>query len=376
MDYAATAPLLPQAREAMQPYLAEEYGNPSAVYESGRRAKSAIDKARRTVAASLGALPREIYFTSGGSEADNWAIIGACLKNRQKNHVITTKIEHHAVLETCHFLESFGIEVTYLDTDANGFVDPEEVHRVMRPETGLVSVMAANNEIGTIEPISQIGQMAHAGGALFHTDAVQAYGHIDLQVKDLPVDLLSISAHKIGGPKGVGALYMRQGLELPSFMHGGSQERGKRAGTENTAGIVGFAAAAQQFIAERQVREARLRTLRDELAQSVLESTADVIVTGPPADSDRRLPGHLSLAFKHIPSELLLVKLDEEGIAASAGSACAAGSLEPSHVLQAIHAPEAYLGGSLRLTLGEGTTQEDVQKTAAALKQIAASLQG
>ncbi len=374
MDYAATAPMLPESAQAMAPFLHEEFGNPSAVYAEGRRAKNAIDQARRTVAHSLGAAAREICFTSGGSEADNWAVIGAWLQDRRKNHVVTTKIEHHAVLRSCAFLESMGVRVTYLDTDEKGLIDEEQLRSAMCPETALVSIMTANNEIGTIEPVSRIGEIVHAGGALFHTDAVQAYGHIPLQLKDMPVDLLSISAHKIGGPKGVGALFIRQGLELPSFIHGGAQERGKRAGTENTAGIVGFAAAAQRFTADREEREGRLRRLRDELAGRILNGVKDVMITGPAIDSEQRLPGHLSLAFRNIPSELLLVRLDEAGIAASAGSACAAGSLEPSHVLQAVHVPQEYLQGALRLTLGEGTTRDDVEQTADVLIRTAASL--
>lgn len=367
LDNAATTPTAPEVIEAMLPYYEERYGNPSAIYEFGEKSKMAIDEARAYIAESIGARPQEIYFTSGGTESDNWAIKATAESlGHRGNHIITSKIEHHAVLRTCEYLEHNGYEVTYLDVDANGMVRPEVVRRAIRPTTILISIMTANNEIGTIEPIARIGMMAGRMGIRFHTDAVQAYGHLPLNVNTLHVDMLSASAHKFNGPKGVGFLYIREGKNLPPFEHGGGQERERRAGTENVPGIVGMGRAARlahQTMAERAESEIRLR---DCLIYSILKEIPLVRLNG---DWKKRLPNNVNFCISYINGGSLLVMLDEDGVCASAGSACATGETEPSHVLTAIGVESELARGSLRLTLGEKTTREDIDYTVQCIKK-------
>lgn len=443
MDHAATTPLSKDALEAMMPYLTTEYGNASTVYTYGQRAKAAVERSRRTIAATIGAKPSEIYFTSGGTESDNWALIGAAEAGREQlsktlssnsqtkilqpqdsaavdqnyrcsskasmrvGHIITDMIEHHAILHTCAYLEKRGFDVTYLPVDHEGHVDPDAVMAAIRPDTLLVSIMVANNEIGTLEPIVEIGARLQKHAAetgqriLFHTDAVQAYAHIPLDVDELKVDLMSTSSHKLNGPKGVGFLYLRRGVKLPSFLHGGEQERGRRAGTENVAGIVGFARAAElacgvkpqpmtstsdtdtdttsttsAHAAESPLdrmaqRIAQETTVRDHLIQRLLDEIPYTSLNGDPT---HRLPNNVNVCFKYIEGETLLLLLNEKHIYASAGSACASGSLEPSHVLTAIGIPHEDAYGSLRLTIGPETTLEDVDEVVDLMKPIIACL--
>lgn len=474
MDHAATTPLSKDALEAMMPYLTTDYGNASTVYTCGQRAKAAVERSRRTIAATIGAKPSEIYFTSGGTESDNWALIGACEAGREQiakahrsvenelhgkeamqlrsidqtealqpqasptaddlefqsickasmkcGHIITDTIEHHAILNTCAYLEKRGFDVTYLPVDHEGHVDPDAVMAAIRPDTLLVSIMVANNEIGTLEPIAEIGarlqKHAEESGQriLFHTDAVQAYAHIPLNVDELKVDLMSASSHKLNGPKGVGFLYVRRGVKLPSFLHGGEQERGRRAGTENVAGIVGFARAAelacgvnpQPMTASSAVacgatpqpmtsasggdtavpstagahaaassldrmarRIAQESAVRDHLIQRLLDEIPYTSLNGDPT---HRLPNNVNVCFKYIEGETLLLLLNEKHIYASAGSACASGSLEPSHVLTAIGIPHEDAYGSLRLTIGPETTIADVDEVVDLMKPIIAQL--
>lgn len=455
MDHAATTPLSKDALEAMMPYLTTEYGNASTVYTYGQRAKAAVERSRRTIAATIGAKPSEIYFTSGGTESDNWALIGAAEAGREQlsktlssnsqakilqpqdssaavdqnyrcsskasmrvGHIITDTIEHHAVLNTCAYLEKRGFDVTYLPVDHEGHVDPDAVMAAIRPNTLLVSIMVANNEIGTIEPIAEIGArlQKHAEETgqriLFHADAVQAYAHIPLDVDELKVDLMSASSHKLNGPKGVGFLYLRRGVKLPSFLHGGEQERGRRAGTENVAGIVGFARAAElacgvntqvpaltcganpqpmtstsdtdtaatstagahtaaSSLAPMAQRIAQESAVRDHLIQRLLDEIPYTSLNGDPT---HRLPNNVNVCFKYIEGETLLLLLNEKHIYASAGSACASGSLEPSHVLRAIGVAHEDAYGSLRLTIGPETTLEDVDEVVDLMKPIIAHL--
>lgn len=358
LDNAATTPTAPEVIEAMLPYYEERYGNPSAVYEFGNKSKTAIEEARTYIAESIGAKPQEIYFTAGGSEADNWALKATAESlGHRGNHIITTRIEHHAVLRTCEYLEHNGYEVTYLDVDRYGMVHPEAVRRALRPTTILISVMTANNEIGTIEPISRIGALAGRYGIRFHTDAVQAYGQIPLNVNMLGVDLLSASAHKFNGPKGIGFLYIREGRNIPPFVHGGDQERKSRAGTENVPGIVGMGRAARLAHETMQEREEKESRLRDYLIYSILKEVPLARLNG---DWKRRLPGNADFCFDYIDGSNLLVMLDMDGICASAGSACSAGQSEPSHVLTAIGVGERQARGALRLTLSGTTTREDI----------------
>lgn len=372
LDNAATTPTAPEVIEAMLPYYEERYGNPSAVYEFGNKSKNAIEEARAYIAESIGAKPQEIYFTAGGSESDNWAIKATAESlGHRGNHIITTKIEHHAVLKTCDYLERNGYEVTYLDVDKNGMVHPEMVKRAIRPTTILVSVMTANNEIGTIEPIARIGALTSRYGIRFHTDAVQAYGQIPLNVNALRVDLLSASAHKFNGPKGVGFLYIREGRNIPPFVHGGDQERKNRAGTENVPGIVGMGVAsrlAHETMAEREERESRLR---DYLIYSILKEVPLSRLNG---DWKRRLPGNADFCFDFVDGGSLLVMLDMDGICASAGSACTSGQSEPSHVLTAIGVKEEQARGALRLTLGGATTREDIDYVVEKIKKNVSEL--
>ncbi len=435
MDHAATTPLSKDALEAMMPYLTTDYGNASTVYTYGQRAKAAVERSRRTIAATIGAKPSEIYFTSGGTESDNWALISTCEAGREQlskalqpqataaavdqkyrcsskasmkcGHIITDQIEHHAILHTCAYLEKRGFDVTYLPVDHEGHVDPDAVMAAIRPDTLLVSIMVANNEIGTLEPIAEIGARLQKHAAetgqriLFHTDAVQAYAHIPLDVDELKVDLMSASSHKLNGPKGVGFLYLRRDVKLPSFLHGGEQERGRRAGTENVAGIVGFARAAElacglkpqsmtltsdtgtgttstasthaaaSSIDRMAQRIAQESAVRDHLIQRLLDEIPYTSLNGDPT---HRLPNNVNVCFKYIEGETLLLLLNEKHIYASAGSACASGSLEPSHVLTAIGIPHEDAYGSLRLTIGPETTIADVDEVVDLMKPIIAQL--
>lgn len=372
LDNAATTRTAPEVVEAMLPYFSESYGNPSSVYSFAAKNKDAVTGARETIAKILGADTSEIYFTAGGTESDNWALKAAAEAYASKGkHIITTKIEHHAILHTGAYLEKRGYEVTYLDVDENGVVSPAAVEAAIRPDTILISVMFANNEIGTIEPIREIGQIARAHGVLFHTDAVQAFGQIPIQVDDCCIDMLSASGHKLNGPKGIGFLYIRKGVKIRSFIHGGAQERKRRAGTENVPGIIGLGAAAQRAARSMEERTAKERELRDHLIGRVLAEIPYSRLNGHPTD---RLPNNANFSFQFIEGESLLIMLDMKGICASSGSACTSGSLDPSHVLLAIGLPHEIAHGSLRLTLGEETTREDIDYVVDALKEIVARL--
>ena len=357
-DNAATTAVSPSVLRAMEPFYTELYGNPSSLYSVGQKAKKALEEARRNIAACLNADPNEIFFTSGGSEADNWAIKGTAhlLAKKGKRHIITTKFEHHAVLHACASLEKEGFEVTYLEVHRNGIVRPEEVEAAIREDTALVTVMYANNEIGTIQPIEEIGEICRRRGVLFHTDAVQATGHLPIDVKKENIDMLSMSAHKFHGPKGIGALYCRRGVFLQPLIEGGAQERGKRAGTENIPGIVGMVAALKEANANIDANAEKVSALRDRLIEG-LEKIPHSALNG---DRTKRLPGNVSFCFEGIEGESLLLLLDAKGICASSGSACTSGSLDPSHVLLAIGRPHEVAHGSLRLTLSEENTQEEV----------------
>ena len=367
MDHAATTEMLPEVREAMEPYLREEYGNASTSYEMGVRMHDAIEEAREKIAWVIDAQPEEIFFTSGGSESDNWVIKSvAGEKKNSGKHLITTRIEHHAVLRSCQYLESLGYEVTYLDVDDYGLVSAEEVVHALREDTTLVSVMTGNNEIGTLEPIADIGAQLRARGIAFHTDAVQAVGQIPLSMMRLPVDYLSASAHKFHGPKGVGFLYVRRNQDLSSFIHGGSQERGKRAGTENVAGIVGMAQALVIAAQEMPYTRGKLTRLRNYFAERVRHEIPNIRLNGHPY---KRLPGNVNFSIEGIDATALLVLLEEDGICASAGSACNTGQTRISHVIEAIRVPEDYAGGSVRFTMGRDTTRRDVDACVDALKR-------
>lgn len=367
MDHAATTEMLPEVREAMEPYLREEYGNASTSYEMGVRMHDAIEEAREKIAWVIDAQPEEIFFTSGGSESDNWVIKSvAGEKKNSGKHLITTRIEHHAVLRSCQYLESLGYEVTYLDVDDYGLVSAEEVVHALREDTTLVSVMTGNNEIGTLEPIADIGAQLRARGIAFHTDAVQAVGQIPLSMMRLPVDYLSASAHKFHGPKGVGFLYARKNQDLSSFIHGGSQERGKRAGTENVAGIVGMAQALVIAAQEMPYTRGKLTRLRNYFVERVRHEIPNIRLNGHPY---KRLPGNVNFSIEGIDATALLVLLEEEGICASAGSACNTGQTRISHVIEAIRVPENYAAGSVRFTMGRDTTRRDVDACVDALKR-------
>lgn len=368
LDNAATTPVYPEVLETMISYFTEDYGNPSAFYSFAGRAKKGVDEARDILAAGIGANANEIYFTGGGSESDNWALKATAEAYADKGrHIITTKIEHHAILHTCAYLEKKGYEVTYLDVDENGLISPEKLEEAIRPDTILISVMAANNEIGTIEPLAEIGQIAKKHGVLFHTDAVQAFGHIPLDVNAMNIDMLSASGHKINGPKGIGLMYIRKGVKIRSFIHGGAQERSRRAGTHNVPGIVGFGKAAQLAF-DRMEERSRIETeLRDYLIERVLKEIPYVRLNGHPK---KRLPNNANFCFRFIEGESMLILLDQKGICASSGSACTSGSLDPSHVLLAIGLPHEIAHGSLRLSLSEKTTKEDIDFTVDTLKGI------
>ncbi len=372
LDNAATTRVRREVVDAMLPYFTEEYGNASAVYSLAGGAKEALQKSRDTMAGILGCDSREIYFTGCGSESDNWALKAAAEAYRAKgNHIITTKIEHHAILHTCQWLEKQGVEVTYLDVDESGRMRLDELRAAIRPSTILISVMFANNEIGTIEPIREIGAIAKEQGILFHTDAVQAFGQIPIDVEELHIDMLSASAHKLNGPKGVGLLYIRQGVKIRSFLHGGAQERKRRAGTENIPGIVGFAKAAEIAAATMQERMERETKLRDYLINRVLSEIPYTRLNG---SRTKRLPGNANFSFQFVEGESMLILLDMAGICGSSGSACTSGSLDPSHVLLAIGLPHEIAHGSLRLTLGHETTQEEIDVTVDRLKEIIVKL--
>ena len=371
-DNAATTKLSPAVLEAMMPYLTEEYGNPSSLYRFGNHAKRAIEQARKEVADVLGAEPFEILFTGGGTEADNWVKeIMRSLKARGKNHFITSAVEHHALLHSAQRLQKEGFEVTFIPVDREGQIDPEQVRAAIRPETGLVSIMFANNEIGTIYPIQEIGAICRQAGVLFHTDAVQAAGHLPINVKEMNIDLLSLSAPKFHGPKGVGAFYCRRGIPLPSLIDGGAQERGKRAGTENVAGIVGLGAALRLANEEMSEASARVSAMRDRLIDGILQTVPMCRLNGP---RHNRLPGNCNISFLGIEGESLLLRLDLAGIAASSGSACASSSLDPSHVLLAIGLPHEVAHGSVRLSLSDYNTEEDVDYILEKLPEIVSTL--
>lgn len=368
LDNAATTQLHPQVLQAMTPYFTEYYGNPSSIYSFAGKARKAVTDARETIAEMLRAKREEIYFTAGGSEADNWALKAVAEAYAGKGrHIITTKIEHHAILHTCEYLEKRGYEVTYLDVDGEGVVTPEAVEAAIRPDTILISVMMANNEIGTIEPIAEIGVIAKKHGILFHTDAVQAFGHIEIDVDEMNIDMLSASGHKINGPKGIGFLYVRTGVKIASFIHGGAQERSKRAGTLNVPGIVGFGEAvkiARETLQQRKEYESKLR---DYLIERVLAEIPDSRLNGSRLN---RLPNNANFCFRYIEGESMLIMLDQRGICASSGSACTSGALDPSHVLLAIGLPHEIAHGSLRITLSDKNTKEEIDYTVEELKKI------
>ena len=372
LDNAATTKTAPEVVEAMLPYFTEYYGNPSSVYDFAVHSKEAVTKAREQIAGVLKAKPEEIYFTAGGSESDNWALKAAFEAYKAKgNHIITTKIEHHAILHTCEYLEKRGAKITYLDVDENGIVCLEELEKAITPETILISIMFANNEIGTIQPIREIGEIAQEHKILFHTDAVQAFGQIPIDVDACHIDMLSASGHKLNGPKGIGFLYIRKGVKIRSFVHGGAQERKRRAGTENVPGIVGMGAAVERAMRTMETRTAKERKLRDYLIERIETEIPYCRLNG---DRTNRLPNNVNFSFRFIEGESLLIMLDMKGICASSGSACTSGSLDPSHVLLAIGLPHEIAHGSLRMTLGEETTREDLDYTVDTLKEIVANL--
>ena len=375
LDNAATTEMLPEVSYAMEPYFIKKYGNASTTYELGVEARNAIELAREQVAASIMAKPSEIFFTSGGSESDNWAIKNtAGERKHQGKHIITSKIEHHAVLHSCQYLEELDYKVTYLNVNRDGIVDMNELEKTLRQsEYGanlkervtLISIMYANNEIGTLQPIEEIGKLARKKGIIFHTDAVQAVGQLPISVRRLPIDMLSASAHKFHGPKGMGFLYVREGVELPSFIHGGAQEKGKRAGTENVAGIVGMAKALNIATKEMSRKSRELITLRNYFAKRVLTEIPETVLNG---HSEKRLPGNLNFSFKDVQGTALLVLLEEEGIYASAGSACSSGITSISHVIDAIGVPKEYAYGTIRFSMGRDTSRRDVDRTISVLK--------
>ena len=368
LDRAATTKTSEEVVAAMLPYFTEYYGNPSSVYEFASESKKAVSNARRTIAETLGAQENEIYFTAGGSEADNWALKATAEAYQSKGkHIITTKIEHHAILHTAEYLEKRGFEITYIGVDENGVVKVDELEKAIRPDTILISVMFANNEIGTIQPIKEIGEIAKKHGVLFHTDAVQAYGQLPINVDELHIDMLSSSGHKLNGPKGIGFLYIRKGVKIRSFVHGGAQERKRRAGTENVPGIVGYGKAAEIAAKTMKERTAKEIELRDHLIDRVL---AEVPYTRLNGHRTNRLPNNANFSFQFVEGESLLILLDNNGICASSGSACTSGSLDPSHVLLAIGLPHEIAHGSLRLTLSAETTMEDIDFVVDCIKQI------
>ena len=372
LDNAATTKVAGEVVEAMLPYFTENYGNPSSVYSFASKNKEVITEQREIIADALGAKANEIYFTAGGSESDNWALKATADAYKDKgNHIITTKIEHHAILHTAEYLEKNGFEVTYLDVDENGVVRLEDLKAAIRPTTILISIMYANNEIGTIEPIKEIGAIAKEHGILFHTDAVQAFGQVPINVDECHIDMLSASGHKLNGPKGIGFLYIRKGVKIRSFVHGGAQERKRRAGTENVPGIVGIGTATARAIRTMEQRTAKEAELRNYLIQRVLDEVPYTKLNGHP---ENRLPNNANFSFRFIEGESLLIMLDMKGICASSGSACTSGSLDPSHVLLAIGLPHEIAHGSLRLTLSEETTKEEIDYVVESIKEIVKNL--
>ena len=368
LDNAATTKTAQEAVDAMLPYFTEYYGNASSIYSLGAESKKAMTEAREEIAGSIGASAQEIYFTAGGSESDNWALVAAAEAYESKGkHIITSKIEHHAILHTCEYLEKRGFSITYIDVDENGVLKLDELKKAIRPDTILISVMFANNEIGTIQPIKEIGEIAREHGILFHTDAVQAYGHVQTRVDEFPIDMMSASGHKINGPKGIGFLYIRKGVKIRSFVHGGAQERSRRAGTENIPGIVGLAAAVKKNFANMEERTRKETELRDYLIERIEKEIPYCRLNGHRTD---RLPNNVNFSFQFIEGESLLIMLDMKGICASSGSACTSGSLDPSHVLLAIGLPHEIAHGSLRMTLSEENTKEEIDFVADELKGI------
>lgn len=368
LDNAATTRTAPEVVDAMLPYFTEKYGNPSSVYGFAAENKEVISRQRRVIAEVLGAKENDIYFTAGGTESDNWALTATAEAYASKGkHIITSRIEHHAILHTCEYLEKRGYEVTYLDVDENGLVDPKKVEEALRPDTILISIMTANNEIGTIQPIREIGEIARAHGVLFHTDAVQAFAQIPINVEECHIDMLSASGHKLNGPKGIGFLYIRKGVKIRSFIHGGAQERKRRAGTENVPGIVGLGKAVELAASTMEERAERETKLRDYTIARIEKEIPYCRLNG---DRVKRLPNNINFSFRFIEGESMLIKLDLKGICASSGSACTSGSLDPSHVLLAIGLPHEIAHGSLRMTLGADTTKEDLDYTVDCLKQI------
>lgn len=373
LDNAATTKCAPQAVEAMLPYFSEKYGNASSVYGLGAESKKAVDHARQIIADSLHCTPQEIYFTTGGSESDNWALIATAEANEKKGkHIITTKIEHHAILHTCEYLEKRGFEITYLPVDKDGLISIEDLKNAIRPDTILISVMFANNEIGTIQPMEEIGSLAKEKGILFHTDAVQAYGHVPIDVEKLHLDYLSASGHKLNGPKGVGFLYIRKTVRIGAYLHGGAQERGRRAGTENVPGIVGLGVAVELAMKNMEENMAKETQLRDYLISQMEKNFINCKLNG---SRTKRLPNNVNFSFPFIEGESMLIMLDMKGICASSGSACTSGSLDPSHVLLAIGLPHELAHGSLRLTLSHENTQEEMDTVVNELKKIVERLQ-
>lgn len=372
LDNAATTKTRPEVVEAMLPYFTEKFGNPSSVYEFASQNKKVVDEARETIAKALRGDIQDIYFTAGGSESDNWALKAAAEAYASKgNHIITSKIEHHAILHTCEYLEKHGFEVSYIDVDENGILKLSELKKAIRPTTILISIMFANNEIGTMQPIKEIGEIAKEHNILFHTDAVQAFGQVDIDVNELNIDMLSASGHKLNGPKGIGFLYIRKGLKLKSFVHGGAQERHRRAGTENVTGIVGIGKAVEIAIATMEERQKKEIELRDLLITRVLKEIPYVRLNG---DRTKRLPNNANFSFQFIEGESLLIMLDMQNICASSGSACTSGSLDPSHVLLAIGLPHEIAHGSLRLTLSDETTEEEINYVVDKTKEIVEKL--
>ena len=372
LDHAATTAVHPDVLKEMLPYFTDRFGNPSSVYGFAANNKNKLTEARETIAGALGAKPEEIYFTAGGSESDNWALkCTAEAYGVHGGHIITTKIEHHAILYTCKYLQNRGYDVTYLDVDENGLVDLNTLEAAIRPDTFLISIMFANNEIGTIEPIKEIGEIAHRHGILFHTDAVQAFGQIPIHVDGMNIDMLSASGHKFNGPKGIGFLYIKKGLKLKSFIHGGQQERGRRAGTENVPGIVGIAKACEIAMAEMEKRMKKETELRDYLIERILKEIPYTRLNG---HSKKRLPNNVNISFQFVEGESILIMLDMAGICASSGSACTSGSVDPSHVLLAIGLPHEIAHGSLRLTIGYENTKEEMDTVVDNLKRIITNL--
>lgn len=371
LDNAATTPMAPEVANAMEPFLLDQFGNPSTFYEYGEKARNAIEDSRNRIGDLLGADSSEIYFTGGGTEADNWAIKGIGLSRSELqrslgNHLITTQLEHHAILNSCDYLEKMGVEISYARPNPYGLVSPEQIEKLTRRNTRLISVMHANNEIGTVEPIDEIGKMARQRGIIFHTDAVQTMGHIPINLKDLPIDMLSASAHKFNGPKGIGFLFVRKNIELQPFIHGGAQERGKRAGTENVAGIVGMARALELSYERMSVNRRKVKEMRNYLVRRVLDEIEDVIYNG---SHERRLPGNASFSFKGIDAQMLLVLLAEQGIFASAGSACNSEKREVSHVIKAIGVHKEYAPGTIRFSLDHNNSMEEIAIALSALKE-------